>query len=312
MYLECRLTENKTIKFKLDESNSVALRYAQLVSQIRASSISSVAFTNYFMWTKSSYPSDSYKASINESIDYFNENNDHGVEVKFLTELSKENLNQLQFEVERAANLYLPLDLLSSDLNTSLDETHSDYLELSQLTFHLSRIYDLIQDLNSSLNLSDTSFNSYFSSYMKDLINPNLTIPLDEEDYQLFTLDAQFGDLFLGYGTNGKNLFHIFKDKDFNFFREGNNPAPQRTITSNFMAWFSDDKAHQTQLDPYLNWYSKVDTADYPLDLSDPLNAIGYIKIGEFVTPEILKDKDRKAIVEHYSGLDILDFYITC
>jgi hypothetical protein len=311
MYVECRLTENKTIRFNLDETNPVAMKYAKLVSMVRESGESKVDYTSYFMWTKDCYPIDSLKRQINGSVKYFNDHNGYDTKLEYVTDVSQDKLNKLHFEFEHAANIYLPDELLSSEHNQSLKKKEPKCPDLDLLAFHLNNINNSIHALESALMLSDEQLNAYFSTYLRDLTRVSPTIPLESEDYKRFTLAGSFGDLFLGYGTTGKNLFHVFKDNDIDFFRNGNKPSPQRAITTNILAWFSDDVDHQQEQERYLRWYQKNNLDNLAINLTDPMSSIGYIKIGHHVLPNILENQDRKAIVEYYSGLSILDLYIT-
>jgi hypothetical protein len=311
MYLECRLTQNKIIRFKLDETNPVALKYAKLVSLVRESGVSKVDYTSYFMWTKDTYPAESLKREINESVEYFNINNGYGAKLEYVTEVTQVKLNKLHFEFEYAANIYLPDELLSSEHNQSLQKKEPKCPDLDLLAFHLNNINNNIHALESALMLTDTQLNGYFSTYLRDMTKVNPSIPLEYDDYQRFTLQGCFGDLFLGYGTTGKNLFHVFKDNDVHFFTNGNEPSPQRAITTNILAWFSDDVDHKLEIERYLDWYRTQKLADDSIDLLDRKNAIGYIKIGKYIPPKLLQNSDRVAIVKYYSGLDILDMYIT-
>ena len=311
MYLECRLTQNKTIRFKLDETNPVAMKYAKLVSMVRESGVSKVDYTSYFMWTKDTYPAETLKREINESVKYFNENNGYGAELECVTEVTQDKLNKLHFEFEHAANIYLPDELLSSEHNQSLQKKEPKCSDLNLLAFHLNNVNNSIHALESALRLSDTQFNAYFSTYLRDMTKVNPSIPLETDDYQKFTLEGRFGNLLLGYGTTGKNLFHVFKDNDLDFFRNSNKPSPQRAITTNILAWFSDDVNHDQELERYLNWYKNNKLLDEEIELTDPMNSIGYIKIGQQVLPPLLKDKSRKDIIEYYSGLNVLDMFIT-
>ena len=311
MYLECRLTDNKTIRFKLDETNPVAMKYAKLVSMVRESGESKVDYTSYFMWTKDTYPTDSLKRTINESVKYFNDNNGYDTKLEYVTDVSQDKLNKLHFEFEHAANIYLPDELLSSDHNQSLKKKDPRCPDIDLLAFHLNNINNSIHGLESALLLSDTQLNAYFSTYLRDMTRVSPVIPLENEDYQRFTLAACFGDLLLGYGTTGKNLFHVFKDNDIDFLINGNKPSPQRAITTNILAWFSDDVDHQEELSRYLEWYGNEKLKDLDFDLTNPKNALGYIKIGDFVAPKILEEQNRKNIIDYYAGLDVLDIFIT-
>ena len=105
--------------------------------------------------------------------------------------------------------------------------------------------------------------------------------PLKEKDYSRFTLDCNFGDLLLGYGTTGKSLWHIYKDKDLKLLDDGHRPSPQREISTNIFApFYKTDGA--TELHKTLEWLESNNIgARLNIDLRDKKNSYGYIKIGD-------------------------------
>jgi len=128
------------------------------------------------------------------------------------------------------------------------------------------------------------------------------------DDFNLFTLDAKFGDLMLGYGTTGKNLHHIYLNKDINFFKEGNRPSPQTAITTNILGWFSNDKKHDEEIFNIQEWLLK--NIDEKFDILDSSHSLGYIKLGALKRDGELAGKSDNEVIDYYSNNTIIDYYI--
>ena len=106
-------------------------------------------------------------------------------------------------------------------------------------------------------------------------------IPLKEKDFSKFTLGCKFGDLLLGYGTTGKSLWHIYKDKDLKLLDDGHRPSPQREISTNIFAPFYEMDGDLEKRNT-LEWLEQNNIGTrLGLDLKDDKNSYGYIKIGD-------------------------------
>jgi len=238
MNLYVELLDGKRMVFNLEE-NAVVNKFILLVRSIR-SGLSKVDYESYCMWTPDSFPKKKIIEDLNNSVEYFNKNNGYGETLKPVITANQDELNALHFDFEHAANRFLPNDLLSSDHNKAIEKLPPKCENIELLAFHLNNVNSKIHTLEFSVGLRPESKRAYFSIFLRDLLNDTRSIPLDKEDYRLFSLDAKFGDLMLGYGTTGKNLYHIYLNNDVNFFSEGNRESPQTAITTNIHGWFSN------------------------------------------------------------------------
>jgi len=302
------LTNNKEIRYDLFDSNPVVIKFIELVNSIKKVE-NEVAFPSYFMWTKRNFPIEIYVNSINESVEYFNKNNGYSHILKKVTHLSQDTLNSLHFDFEHAANIYLPEQLLSSDHNKSLEKKPPKCPDIGLLAFHLNNINSNVHILEASLGLSDRYTNAYFSIFLKDKTKQTPSIPLNDDDYNYFSLDTEFGDLMLGYGTTGKNIYHVYMNKDIHFFSDGNEVSPQNAITTNILGLFGTKKTHSNEIENLTNWLNET----FPgrdFDLNNKKNSLGYIRLGTLVLPLELVGRNQFDIIEYYSNLKIVDYYI--
>jgi hypothetical protein len=306
MKLVIELSDGKEMIYQLME-NSVVDKFIKLVSSIKSGK-SQVDYESYCMWTAESFPTEKIIKDLNASVDYFNKNNGYGEILKHISEVNQSDLNDLHYDFEHAANRFLPNDLLSSEHNKAIEKLPPKCQDIGLLAFHLNNINSKIHTLEFAVNLKLEQFRAYFSVFLRDLLKDTRSIPLDKYDQKLFTLDAQFGDLMLGYGTTGKNLYHIYLNNDVNFFKEGNQPSPQSAITTNILGWFSEDKRHNEEV-AYLDaWLSK----NFPgkFNVNDESHSLGYIKLGTLQRDDVLKGLNNNEVINYYSNNSIVNFYI--
>jgi hypothetical protein len=306
MNLYVELLDGKKMIFQLEE-NSVVDKFVRLVQSIRSGE-SKVDYESYCMWTPSSFPKNRIIEDLNDSVEYFNKYNGYGESLKPVITASQEELNALHFEFEHAANRFLPNDLLSSDHNKAIQKLPPKCEDIELLAFHLNNINSKIHTLEFAVGLKPDQKRAYFSIFLRDLLNDTRSIPLDSEEFKLFSLDAKFGDLMLGYGTTGKNLYHIYLNNDVNFFKEGNRQSPQSAITTNVLGWFSNDKNHHEELSYLEAWLLK--NFDEKFDLSDASHSLGYIKLGSLMISKDLEGLNHNQIIDYYSNNKILDYNI--
>ncbi len=306
MKLYIDLLDGKQMVFEL-ENHNVVDKFVELVSSIKAGS-SKVDYESYCMWTAQNFPKIKIITELNESVDYFNHNNGYGEKLKPVLNGVLSELNDLHFEFEHAANRFLPNQLLSSDHNNAIEKLPPKCDDLELLAFHLNNINSKIHTLEFAVDLDKSKKRAYFSIFLRDMLNDTRSLPLNEEDYKLFSLDACFGDLMLGYGTTGKNLHHIYLNKDINFFKQGNRPSPQSAITTNILGWFSENQKHSEQI-IYLNdWLSE--NFEEKFDIYNPKAAIGYIRLGKLLRTGPLEKLDDNQLINYYSDNTIIQYFI--
>lgn len=306
MNLYVELVNGKKMVFQLEE-NQVVEKFTGLVKSIRSGK-SKVDYESFCMWTPESFPKAEIIQDLNNSVRYFDEHNGYGETLKPVTSASREELNALHFEFEHAANRFLPNDLLSSDHNKTIEKLPQKCKDIGLLAFHLNNINSKIHTLEFATDLDPNSKRAYFSIFLRDLLNETRHIQLDKDDYKLFSLDASFGDLMLGYGTTGKNLYHIYLNKDVNFFQEGNRPSPQTAITTNILGWFSDDKNHDKEISYMQEWL--LNNFEEKFNFIDENHSLGYIKLGCLDRSGELAGKSDNEVIDYFSNSNIVDYYI--
>jgi len=308
MQLVLELTEFKEIRYDLLDNNSVVDKFVKLVKSIKSKN-HAAAFPSYFMWTKRNFPTAKYIDSINTSVEYFNKNNGYNHHLKPVINLNQNELNLLHYDFEHAANIYLPNTLLSSEHNKGMEKKPPKCPDIGLLAFHLNNINSNVHILEASLGMRDNIPNAYFSIFLKDMTKLTESIPLSDDEFKHFSLDVQFGDLMLGYGTTGKNLYHVFANKDIDFFNDGNAPSPQVAVTTNILGLFSEEKNHAIELKNVKEWYFKT-MPEKKINFDDKKNSLGYIKLGTLNSPLNMIGMDKNEIIEYYSGLDIINYRI--
>ena len=289
------------------ENHNVVDKFVKLVQSIRSGK-ATVDYESYCMWTPDSFPKNKLMEDLNHSVEYFNQHNGYGETLKPVITSNQDELNALHFEFEHAANRFLPNELLSSDHNKTIAKLPPKCDDLDLLAFHLNNINSKIHTLEFAVGLNPDQKRAYFSIFLRDLLNETRSLPLEAEDFKLFSLDAKFGDLMLGYGTTGKNLYHIYLNNDVNFFKEGNKESPQTAITTNILGWFSDEKKHHEELSYLNDWLSK--NCSEKFDLTDLKQSLGYIKLGTLRRAGLIEGLDDNEIINYFSNNHIADFYV--
>tara|TARA_R110002020_G_scaffold103752_3_gene243086 strand:- start:4311 stop:5378 length:1068 start_codon:yes stop_codon:yes gene_type:complete len=181
----------------------------------------------------------------------------------------------------------------------------------------LPQISASLNGINENVHLLESAVadfynpKSYTSAWLS-LPHPNQgRVPLPDSVKNLFQLSSEFGDLFLGYATRGKNLCHIMKDNDVDLLRSGGSATPQQFISKGVLSLFSGDKktkwsenknsSEERRLKDFNDWFDKENLTElgYVRDSID--NCLGYIKIGKFETLDSQRDWTCEEITQHYA-----------
>ncbi len=137
---------------------------------------------------------------------------------------------------------------------------------------------------NAYKMLSGEHINQFFNFYM----HPNQFSNLDESEYELCRISFNFGDLMLGYGTTGKNLYHCYIDDDKEVVREGL-IRPQRSVSTEVLALFPLKDATENfeveQNERFRAWCQEAEVSKYGYDIDEPIHKIGHIPLGKLITP---------------------------
>jgi hypothetical protein len=106
---------------------------------------------------------------------------------------------------------------------------------------------------------------------------PDIYDSLNENDYQYFTQDFKFGELYMGYHTLGKDFMAVYGNDDADCVMR-HEVRPQRIANTEVITWFGPDL--QGEREKLREWWAikGLDSSGY--DLDDPTNAIGLLPIG--------------------------------
>ncbi len=130
---------------------------------------------------------------------------------------------------------------------------------------------------------------------------PQYNIPLDLEDYENFTMERQFGDLVMGYGTIGKNLFHCYWDNDLELVKK-KMVRPQVMANPNVLSFFNagrfTSKMEEGAYASFYKWCDENKVEKYGYDCRDPLHRGGHIRLGEFLN-DVTSDEMIRVLKEY-------------
>lgn len=235
------------------------------------------------------------------SVDSFINENNNGFTFhkRFeLEDISQEKLNALHTEFEE--------NLVAFSSQGSLQTSNDNFLrEMIQIKNEYDdvRIEKLLNQVNNSIHCLETLLlkstidngnGCYYGHYTSFLRCDNdINLPIDDNEYSLFALECEWGDLLLGYGTTGKSLYHVFKDNDMELITNKHfNLSPQISVTSNIMAAFFEIQTDHSQ--DFKDWLISNEEllSSRGIDIHSDKNSNGYIKLGK-----LLYNKDEKDVL---------------
>ncbi|GAB4014010.1 MAG: hypothetical protein Fur0010_11450 [Bdellovibrio sp.] len=152
-------------------------------------------------------------------------------------------------------------------------------------------IHDM-EALHRSLQIVKKNYDNYTGVISFEFFNPT-RYKLPDDAYQRFSLDMNFGDLYLHYAQIGKTWLEAFVDQDEHIFSEAIRPLD--TLTGEFNAFFGEvtfDQQFKNQLFDFIKMRGG--------DPDDIKNALGICRIGKFIDDYGISKKDLKKLIgEH-------------
>lgn len=164
-------------------------------------------------------------------------------------------------------------------------------------------LHGLFSRLNNSIHACEGALTnvacSEHDAQQRAHINffPDIYESLNEADYQYFTQDFKFGELYMGYHTLGKDFTAVYTNDDVDCVMR-NEVRPQRIANTEIVTWFGPDlEGERDKLHEW--WTSKgLDASGY--DLGNPTNAIGLLPIGRLVGWRGLNQEETRAKLAGY------------
>lgn len=109
---------------------------------------------------------------------------------------------------------------------------------------------------------------------------PDLYAELENSMYEEFTLDWDFGTMFMGYHTLGKDILAAFWNNDMDLFAR-DEIRPQRISSSEIFLFLGpQSRGHLENLN---RWWDEKDISQFGFVKNDPRNSIGYIPVADLV-----------------------------
>lgn len=183
-----------------------------------------------------------------------------------IEDISSALLNQLHFEFENFGERYKRGSPLEQQ---TIADVYGPFCLLN----------DQIHATEGALaNRHRTIENSWWALHCSFL--PDFYSPLKEEMYSEFTLDWEFGTLFMGYHTLGKDILAAFWNNDMGLF-ERDEIRPQRISSSEIFMFLGPDS--RGQMIDMEKWWAQNNIDSYGYKFGDPRNSIGYIPVAKLV-----------------------------
>lgn len=109
---------------------------------------------------------------------------------------------------------------------------------------------------------------------------PDLYSELENHMYEEFSLDWDFGTMFMGYHTLGKDILAAFWNDDMDLFHR-DEIRPQRISSSEIFLFLGpQSRGHLEQLN---RWWDAKEIGQFGFTKNDPRNSIGYIPVADLV-----------------------------
>jgi hypothetical protein len=185
-------------------------------------------------------------------------------------ELDTEKLNYLheQFEVYGDRITLLQTDSKWSD-------------QLHQLFLRLNEAIHLTEDVIKTKSRPWPSF-----AMLYDYVPQELHLPIKDEDMFLLRPNLQWGKLYLGYNTLGKDWIKVQCDNDIEVV-EREQVRPQERFAAEAWLNFGPEQDYNTCIMRFYQWYRSL-----PEDLQAkvPMHDLNKLRLGRFVLGELVID----------------------
>jgi len=158
-------------------------------------------------------------------------------------------------------------------------------IELSDLMMTLNEYIHKTEDV-----LDDTHPDAWIAmGLLVDLLPTGKHLPITEQDKFYLDCDYQWGDLYLGYNTLGKDWTEVMLNNDLEVVERGT-VKPQRRFAAETWCNFGPDMSAQTLHYQFVDWYNSLPDnikVKVPIDNLNELT-LGRFQIGEIIINEEL------------------------
>ncbi len=168
-----------------------------------------------------------------------------------------------------------------------LVEMHDKFEEYAHDNRYISDpdVYKALSEFNTNIHSAENFLPEVVNngSHCQAIPYPMIHIKLQDEDYDHFTTDYNWGDLYVTYGMSGQPTLNAFFGKSV--------PRPQDCMTAGLQMMFLND----LKLPPTLREEAKIWLMEnYHIDIENKKSAMGFLHLGKLQN-EI---KDRKEFLK--------------
>lgn len=199
------------------------------------------------------------------------------------------------FQQEFANAIHHHFELLIGNENHLTDYYLKSDKALSHSVCGLNHCIHDMEALDRSLSIVQKKCSNYSGVISFEFLHAT-RFRLPEDAYQRFSLDMNFGDLYLHYAQIGKTWHEAFIDKDEHIFFEAIRPL--EVLTGEFDVFFGEvtfDQNFKNQLYDFI----KMKGGD-PTDIK---NALGICRIGKFIDDHGLSKIELKKLIGEHQAI---------
>jgi len=221
--------------------------------------------------------------------------------ISTITELKNKakSINDYSFYIPDIINFDITQEILNT-LHKCFEEMRGSILSPGE--YYLSAPTDVrraIEDYNVLIHKTEDILNAVknhtSSPRMVLTFNERQRHELEDDDYNYFNLDTNFGEVYINYCEVGKTLWDVFRDADG--IIGDHNIRPLKWYSADMKICFFNN-SHKSKINKFWQWFDEN---------SSFLNKLGFIKhdkklsLGNIPVAHIITDKPKSEIISNIS-----------
>jgi hypothetical protein len=211
----------------------------------------------------------------------------HGVSID---SVSSDLLNQLHYEFENFGDRCKGS---SGELRNNLQRSYGPFCQLND---HIHATEIALENRNKPIEQAQWALHASFL--------PDFYAPLQDELYEEFTTDWNFGTLFMGYHTLGKDILAAYWNNDMDLFTR-EEVRPQRISSSEIFLYLG--RTLRDVEKGMREWWDRNNIHEFGYRWGDPRNSLGYIPVASIIdySMDEISLKNRLKPATDILGVDI-------
>ena len=207
-----------------------------------------------------------------------------------------DNLNVIVKQINSIYDQALPVyDNLDTERLNYLHEQFEVYgdriTELQSNNKWSEELHQLFLRLNEAIHLTEDVIKTQYREWpsfamLYDLVPQEHHLPIKQEDMFCLRPNLQWGKIYLGYNTLGKDWIKVQCDNDIEVI-EREQVRPQERFAAESWLNFGPDQDYNTVMMRFHHWYKNL-----PDELKDkvPVDNLSNLRLGRFILGELIID----------------------